>query len=157
MLKRRGIRNPWARSTTLTTRFNPGEAADLMLIATKWKVTPAVVIWAVIAEWLSMCRSRNIMKLPYEQSTRKILQQARAVEQVYEVERQESEGGSGAFTTDVCPLCGMQSEDADEDGGGRDDGHGEDAPEPGDEPGSVGGGPVPGARVSPEASAKIRS
>ncbi len=155
MLKRRGLKGPWSRVVKLTASFNRGEAADLMLVATKWGVSPAVVIWAVIAEWLSLCRNRNIMKLPYEHSTRKILRNARALEQVYEVECEESEGSGRPFATDVCPLCGHESVDAGELGEGRGDGACPEPAESGYEHGGGGGGPVSGPRAGSETSGEV--
>ncbi len=155
MLKRRGTKDPWSRVVRLTSCFNRGEAADLMLIATKWGVAPAIVIWAVIAEWLALKRGRDVMDLPYGHSTREILRKARALEQEYAFEREESEGGGGPVAADVCPVCGHEYVLAAEAGEGPGDGDDRGAAEHGDEPGSVGGGPVPGPRAGTEASSKV--
>ncbi len=72
----------WNRSVRLDSYFTPGMAADLLLIARAWDCTPAAVVWAVIATWVNeTCRDRDVLQLPYGQSSKRILATARALEQ----------------------------------------------------------------------------
>ncbi len=115
-------RNPWRRDHRISSRFTTGEFADLALVAAAWDITPASVVWAVMATWLSHHRDRDVMKLPYNNISRVILMKGRDLEHKYAEQRESPEGVTRDDDGARCSLCGHDLDDTAEDRGGGDGG-----------------------------------
>lgn len=76
----------WSRVNELRCRFTNGELADLRIIAEAWECSVPEVVWIVIATWLSDCRSRDVMDLPYRRTSRTSLIHANKFETALEAE-----------------------------------------------------------------------
>ena len=154
----RGRTNPWTRKHRVTANFNAGELGDLMLISEAWRCSPALVIWGLVAEWLSALRARDLMCLPYGESSREILLRAREVEGFYADEIEACASSDGVEPAGRCHFCGSERPRLDQGGDGEMRGS-----EPGpdsehrDVTGDGGVGHHPGARGETSKTSKVRS
>ena len=88
-------RHPWSRYNRAEVYFNDGEFADLKLLAEAWGSTIPGVIWCLVGTWLQTeLRERDIMRLPYSDSTRKILYAGRVLERRASGAQEQGKGDS---------------------------------------------------------------
>lgn len=148
--------NPWSRKHRVTAMFTTGELADMMLIAESWKCSPAMVLWALFAEWSATLRHRDLMALPYAHSSKAIIARARILEYFHENEFEANQGGDGPEPGVRCGVCGYFARavgDAGEGGAGGEESPG--AAPSGAESGGERGGPVSGAGHRTEKAGKV--